>query len=280
MPGRIRTIKPELLEDDKTAALTHEEWRLFVSLLLLADDHGCMRAHPVQLAAAVFWARESREGLAKLLEGLASVSLITLYTVRGQEYLHVTNWTKHQKVDHPGQRRVPGPDEADSREPREKLASDSREPRDSLAPDLRPPTSDHDLSCEAEASPGSAPTAEIQTKSPGAAARAATDTVLALLNDLAGRRYTASAPHVELIKARLAEGATVADLLAVVERKASEWKADPPLVPDGARVMAWVKGFAAFKRNVSVAYAWEPVIVKPARKPVVSKRLVMRDWVE
>lgn len=42
----------------------------------------------------------------------------------------------------------------------------------------------------------------------------------------------------------------------------------------GYRVMAWVKPFAAFKRNVSVAYAWEPVLVKPARKPVV-----MRDWV-
>ncbi len=54
-----------------------------------------------------------------------------------------------------------------------------------------------------------------------------------------------------------------------------------PLVAQaGARWMAWVKGFAAFKRNVSVAYAWEPVIVKPARKPVVSKRLVMRDWIE
>lgn len=48
----------------------------------------------------------------------------------------------------------------------------------------------------------------------------------------------------------------------------------------GARWMSWVKGFAAFKRNVSVAYAWEPVIVKPTRKPVVSKRLVMRDWIE
>lgn len=48
----------------------------------------------------------------------------------------------------------------------------------------------------------------------------------------------------------------------------------------GARWMAWVKGFAAFKRNVSVAYAWEPVIVKPARKPVVSKRLILRDWVQ
>jgi hypothetical protein len=55
-----------------------------------------------------------------------------------------------------------------------------------------------------------------------------------------------------------------------------------PLVAsiEGARWMSWVKGFAAFKKNVSVAYAWEPVIVKAARKPVVSKRLVMRDWVQ
>jgi hypothetical protein len=54
-----------------------------------------------------------------------------------------------------------------------------------------------------------------------------------------------------------------------------------PLVEKtGARWMTWVKGFAAFKRNVSVAYAWEPVIVKAARKPVVSKRLIMRDWIE
>lgn len=47
----------------------------------------------------------------------------------------------------------------------------------------------------------------------------------------------------------------------------------------GFRIMAWVKPFAAFKRNVSVAYAWEPVLVKAVRKPVVSKRIVMRDWV-
>lgn len=54
-----------------------------------------------------------------------------------------------------------------------------------------------------------------------------------------------------------------------------------PLVEaTGARWMSWVKGFAAFKKNVSVAYAWEPVIVKAARKPVVSKRLVNRDWVQ
>lgn len=55
-----------------------------------------------------------------------------------------------------------------------------------------------------------------------------------------------------------------------------------PLVKakEGARWCAWVKTFAAFRRNVPVAYAWEPVIIKPARKPVVSKRMVMRDWID
>lgn len=52
-----------------------------------------------------------------------------------------------------------------------------------------------------------------------------------------------------------------------------------PLCPDDARIMSWVKPFAAFKRNVPVAYAWEPVLVRACRKPVVSGRIVMRDWV-
>lgn len=53
----------------------------------------------------------------------------------------------------------------------------------------------------------------------------------------------------------------------------------PLIAGTGARWCSWVKQFAAFKRNIPVAYAWEPVIIKPARKPVVSKRLVMRDWI-
>lgn len=45
------------------------------------------------------------------------------------------------------------------------------------------------------------------------------------------------------------------------------------------RIGAWVKPFAAFKRNVPVAYAWEPVIFSPARKQMVTGRMVMRDFV-
>ncbi len=54
----------------------------------------------------------------------------------------------------------------------------------------------------------------------------------------------------------------------------------PRVVGSGARWCSWVKGFAAFKKNVPVAYAWEPVIIKPARKPVVSKRQINRDWIQ
>lgn len=82
----------------------------------------------------------------------------------------------------------------------------------------------------------------------------------------------------------------MAQLIAKLESRFDGWilhaNATPesmavlaPLVPKGARWMVWTKTFAAFRRNVPVAYAWEPCIVKPARKPVVSKRIVMRDWV-
>lgn len=87
--------------------------------------------------------------------------------------------------------------------------------------------------------------------------------------------YAGEVDHVELI-ARLErdfEG-------WVLHTSSTALRLVLPMIPEVARVMAWVKGFAAFKRNVSVAYAWEPVIVKAARKPAVSKRLVMRDWVE
>jgi hypothetical protein len=49
--------------------------------------------------------------------------------------------------------------------------------------------------------------------------------------------------------------------------------------PTSFRLMAWVKPFAAFKANVSVAYAWEPVLVKAVRKPVVKPGMTYRDFI-
>jgi hypothetical protein len=50
-----------------------------------------------------------------------------------------------------------------------------------------------------------------------------------------------------------------------------------PLCPPEVRVMAWFKPFAAFKRNVRVAYAWEPILVKVAER--LPDARPTRDWV-
>ena len=44
------------------------------------------------------------------------------------------------------------------------------------------------------------------------------------------------------------------------------------------RIGIWVKPFCAFKPNVNPAYAWEPVIFKPARDRG-RDMLTVRDWV-
>jgi hypothetical protein len=51
-----------------------------------------------------------------------------------------------------------------------------------------------------------------------------------------------------------------------------------PLCPPDVRVAAWVKPFAAFKRNVRVAYTWEPVIIRGGRVSSRDGAPVTRDY--
>lgn len=50
-----------------------------------------------------------------------------------------------------------------------------------------------------------------------------------------------------------------------------------PLAPAGTRVAAWVKPFAAYKRNVRIAYTWEPVLFVPGRDRSADGAAVGRD---
>lgn len=51
------------------------------------------------------------------------------------------------------------------------------------------------------------------------------------------------------------------------------------MCPDDVRVGAWVKPFAAFKKNVTRAYAWEPIILRGGR-PIPTTSPTVRDWIE
>jgi hypothetical protein len=50
-----------------------------------------------------------------------------------------------------------------------------------------------------------------------------------------------------------------------------------PMCPDDVRIAAWVKPFAAFKRNVRNAYTWEPVILRGGRVSSKDGAPVTRD---
>jgi len=52
-----------------------------------------------------------------------------------------------------------------------------------------------------------------------------------------------------------------------------------PMCSERVRVAAWVKPFCAFKANVNPAYAWEPVLFKPARGRHTRGQDTIRDWV-
>lgn len=50
-----------------------------------------------------------------------------------------------------------------------------------------------------------------------------------------------------------------------------------PMCPPDVRVAAWVKPFAAFKKNVRNAYTWEPVILRGGRLSSKDGAPVTRD---
>jgi hypothetical protein len=110
---RIRTLKPEILEDEKTAGLSDAGFRLFTSLVLLSDDWGNMRGDVRWLEGQVWWAHAERPNVLKLLIELSNAQLIVAYGVRGGTYLHLRGWEKHQRIDNRGKNRVPKPTDAD-----------------------------------------------------------------------------------------------------------------------------------------------------------------------
>jgi hypothetical protein len=144
--GRIRTIKPELLEDAVTAGLSDAAFRLFIGVILLSDDYGCFRAEPAFLSGQIWWKSVATVPIESAITELTS--LIEWYVVKGQRYGHIRNWEKHQKVSHRGKRRIPPPSETPFESP-ETLANVSGDSPEGLVPDLRPmeyKTSDHGAS--------------------------------------------------------------------------------------------------------------------------------------
>ena len=117
--ARIRTIKPEFVLSRSVGNLSRDARLLFILLWPICDDEGRFHADSRILAGQLYpYDRDAADLLDGWLVELEQEGNIERYQVKGVPYLRVTNWSKHQKIDHPSKFGFPGPND-DSRERRE-----------------------------------------------------------------------------------------------------------------------------------------------------------------
>ena len=105
--AKIRTVKPEFWTDSKIVALTPLARLLFIGILNFADDYGRMRFDLLSIKLRIL--PTDPTDCAGEIGELRRESLVTTYEVDGQRYLHVNNFSKHQKVDKRTESRLPPP---------------------------------------------------------------------------------------------------------------------------------------------------------------------------
>jgi hypothetical protein len=114
MARRIRSLKPELLDDEKVANLSDTAFRVWVACVLTSDDFGTFRADPRLIDKTVYWAAVAERSVPVALGELQTSGMVRFYSVRGQTYGRFVNWKKHQRVDNAGKTgTLPGPEQAE-----------------------------------------------------------------------------------------------------------------------------------------------------------------------
>ncbi|MGX1760441.1 hypothetical protein ACWIG5_26590 [Streptomyces lydicus] len=108
--ARIRTIKPEAFTSESMTAVRLAARWTFFGLITHSDDHGRHRDNPAVIAG-LLWPLDPEHTALDVeedLQQLAAEGMICRYTgCDGRSYLHITNWTRHQRVDRPSASRLP-----------------------------------------------------------------------------------------------------------------------------------------------------------------------------
>lgn len=107
---RIRSIKPEIWQDEKVGNLSPQERLLFLGLITMADDEGRLREFLSAINGHVFpYDNFSAKKINNWLTKLAKAELIERYKVDGIAYISLCGWSDHQKVNRPRQSDLPPP---------------------------------------------------------------------------------------------------------------------------------------------------------------------------
>ena len=97
MPTRL--IREAMLDSHRYASLGDPAKLLFIHVLLIADDFGCVSVSPTFLRRRAFYNSPSNEQIAKLLSELADADLIRLYEHDGGHYGFIPRFRQRLQRD-------------------------------------------------------------------------------------------------------------------------------------------------------------------------------------
>lgn len=206
--ARARNIKPGFYKNEQLAACSVWARYIFPGLWMLADREGRLEDRPLRIKAELL--PFDGESVEPLLSELQANGLIVRYKKNGASYIEIPGFTRHQAPHYSEKASVIPPKDSGS-------CNAIKEGENGKTPFLTPPDSLNPYSLN--------PEKDIVGMNPNGAA----SEVLNFLNEKTGRAYEPVKANLQLIQARLREGASVADLRAVIAMKCREWKGDPKM---------------------------------------------------
>ena len=125
--ARIRSIKPEFPQSESMGNVSRDARLCFVMLWTIADDSGRLRGNSRMLASLLFPYDDDAPGLMDgWLAELDREGCIARYQVEGANYVEISKWLSHQKIDKPSPSKIPPFDESSRilANPRERSSED------------------------------------------------------------------------------------------------------------------------------------------------------------
>ena len=119
--ARIRSVKPELADDEKLGSISRDARLLFIMMWCHSDDFGVVKGNLRWLQSQIFpYDPVKPEQFKKWVDELMSIDAIRPFEKNNENFFYIKNFQKHQVINKPSkQARNPEP-------PEEILRDDSR----------------------------------------------------------------------------------------------------------------------------------------------------------
>lgn len=107
---RIRSLKPELWQDERVGRLSRDARLLLIGLVTMADDEGRLRALPATILGHVFpYDQDAPRKLTGWLHEISESGVILCYEHDDLPYVAFRHWARHQRINRATPSPLPAP---------------------------------------------------------------------------------------------------------------------------------------------------------------------------